>query len=136
VKGRHNPNQVRRVPQLSLGEHNWKPPPKGSLKLNFDGASKGNPGRTSMGGVIRDNQGRIIRFYTGSLGNSTNNVAKFGALETGLEILHREGIENVIVEGDSMLFINTLRKLQNKWEKYRGTGAWHTICRKFRSICR
>ena len=34
-------------------------------------------------------------------------------METGLEILHREGMENVIVEGDSMIIINTVRKLQN-----------------------
>jgi ribonuclease HI len=113
VKGRHNPNQVRRVPQLSLGERNWKPPPEGYLKINFDRELKGNPGRTSMGGVIRDSQERIIQLYTRSLGNSTNNATKFGALETVLEILHREGMENVIVEGDSMLVINTVRKLQN-----------------------
>jgi hypothetical protein len=82
LEGGHNPKQVRWVPQLRLGERNWKPPPEGSLKLNFDGASKGNPGRTGMGGVIRDSQGKIIRLYTGSLGNSTNNAAEFGALET------------------------------------------------------
>jgi ribonuclease HI len=59
--------------------------------MNFDGASKGNPGWTGMGGVIRDSQGKIIWLYTGSLGNSTNNAAEFGALETGLEILHGKG---------------------------------------------
>jgi ribonuclease HI len=113
LKDGHNPFQVRRPAQLQIGERNWKPPPEGSLKLNFDGASKGNPGWTGLGGVIRDSQGNIIRLYTGSLGNSTNNAAEFGALETGLEILRREAITNTIVEGDSMLVINTVRKLQN-----------------------
>jgi ribonuclease HI len=108
-----NPNQFRRSPQLQVGERNWKPPPSGSLKLNFDGAAKGNPGRTGLGGVIRDSKGNIIRLYAGSLGNSTNNAAEFGALETGLEILSREGMTNAIVEGDSALVINTVRKLQN-----------------------
>jgi hypothetical protein len=65
LKGGHKPNQVRQLLQLQIGESNWKPPPKGSLKLNFDGASKGNPGWTSTGGVIKDNQGNIIRLYTG-----------------------------------------------------------------------
>jgi ribonuclease HI len=112
LKG-HNPNQVSRLPQLQVGECNWKPPPEGSLKLNFNGASKGNPGQIGTGGVIRDGQGKIIRLYTGSPGNSTNNAAEFGALETGLQILHREGITNVVVEGDSMLVINTVRKIEN-----------------------
>jgi ribonuclease HI len=81
--------------------------------MNFDGASKGNPGWTRMGGVIRDSKGNIIRLYTGSLGNSTNNVMEFRSLETDLEILNQEGMTNVIVEGDSTLVINTVRRLQN-----------------------
>jgi ribonuclease HI len=81
--------------------------------LNFDGAAKGNPGRTCLGGVIKDSKGNIIRLYARSLGKSTNNATEFGALETGLEILSWEGMTNAIVEGDSMLVINTVRKLQN-----------------------
>jgi ribonuclease HI len=88
-------------------------PTKGSLKINFDGVSKGNPGRIGTGGIISDSQGKIIRLYTGSPGNSTNNAVEFGGLETGLEILHMEGMTNVVVEGDSMLVINIVRKLQN-----------------------
>jgi ribonuclease HI len=113
LKDGHNRSQVRRLPQLPVGERNWKPPPAGSLKLNFDGASKGNPGMTGMGGVIRDSDGNIIWLYAGSLGNSTNNAAEFRALETGLEILSRERMTNTIVEGDSMLVINTVKRLQN-----------------------
>jgi ribonuclease HI len=49
----------------------------------------------------------------GSLGNSTNNTTEFQALEIGLEILIQEGMTKAIVEGDSALVINTVRKLQN-----------------------
>jgi ribonuclease HI len=92
--------------------------------MNFDGTSKGNPGRTGMGGVIRDSKGNIIRLYAGSLGNSTNNTAKFGSLEAGLEILSREGMTNVIVEGDSILVINTVRRLQNGTRMGKFQGHW------------
>jgi hypothetical protein len=37
----------------------WSCPPPGFWKLNFDGASKGNPGPTGFGAVIRDNTGKI-----------------------------------------------------------------------------
>jgi ribonuclease HI len=66
-----------------------------------------------MGGVIRDSKGNIIQLYVGSLGNSTNNIAEFGALETDLKILSPEGMKNIIVEGDSTMVINTVRRLQN-----------------------
>jgi hypothetical protein len=113
LKDRRNPNQVRWPPQLQVGERNWKPPPVGSLKINFDGASKGNPKWTGMGGVIRDSKGNIIWLYVGSLGNSTNNIAEFEALETDLYIISREGMTNFIMEGNSTLVINTIRRLKN-----------------------
>jgi ribonuclease HI len=103
---------VARAPQIQVGVNTWVPPPTGFIKLNFDGASKGNPGLAGAGGVIRDSGGIIIRLYVGSIGNSTNNATEFGALELGLEILRREGMVNVIVEGDSTLVINTTKKLQ------------------------
>jgi len=81
--------------------------------MNFDGASKRNPGRKGMGGLIRDSKGNIIQMYARSVGKSTNNAMEFRALETGLEILSQEGMKNVIVEGDSTLVINTVRRLQN-----------------------
>jgi ribonuclease HI len=103
---------VARDPQIQTGVSTWAPPPTGFLKLNFDGATKGNPGVAGAGGVIRDSGGTIIRLYAGSIGNSTNNAVEFGALELGLEILRREGMTNTIVEGDSTLVINTVKKLQ------------------------
>jgi ribonuclease HI len=81
--------------------------------MNFDGALKGNPGQIGMGGVIRVSKGNIIQLYAGSLGNSTNNTTEFRALEIDLEILIQEGMTNAIVEGDSTLVINTVRRLQN-----------------------
>jgi ribonuclease HI len=74
---------------------------------------KGNPGVAGMGGVIRDSDGNIIKLYVGSMGNSTNNAVKFGALELGLEILMCERMTNTIVEGDSTLVINMEKRLQN-----------------------
>jgi hypothetical protein len=83
-KRRCNNATVGRDPQLQLGDCNWTPPPLGFLKLNFDRVEKGNPGVAGMGGVIRDSDGNVIQLYAGSMGNSTNNTTKFGALELGL----------------------------------------------------
>ena len=66
-----------------------------------------------MGGMIRDSCGNIIWLFTGSMGKSTNNAIEFGALELGLKILSRERMKNTIVEGDSTLVINMVKRLQN-----------------------
>ena len=45
----------------------WSPPPPMVFKLNFDGASRGNPGLMGFGGLCRDSLGRIIFVFWGPL---------------------------------------------------------------------
>eukprot|EP00253_Pinus_taeda_P003415 PITA_03415 len=40
----------------------WSPPPINTYMLNFDGASKGNPGLTGYGGAVRNHQGQVLKF--------------------------------------------------------------------------
>lgn len=42
----------------------WLPPLVGSIKLNFNGCSLGNPGQISIGGVIRDHSSKALRAYS------------------------------------------------------------------------
>jgi ribonuclease HI len=65
-----------------------------------------------MGGVFRDSGDNIIRLYARSMGKSTNNAWKFSVLEIGLEILSCERMKNTIVEGDSTMVINMVKRLQ------------------------
>lgn len=46
----------------------WRPPSMGWVKLNTDGASHGNPGRATAGGVLRDGDGRWIQGFTFNIG--------------------------------------------------------------------
>lgn len=59
----------------------WSPLEQGIIKLNYDGAAKGNPKLAGFGGVFRNAQGRILWIYEGNIGSSTNNVAELHALE-------------------------------------------------------
>ena len=45
-------------------------------KLNFDGASKGNPWNSGFGGIFRDHKGANILTFLGSQGWDTNNYAE------------------------------------------------------------
>ena len=54
----------------------WTVPPPGVFKLNFDGASRGNPGPAGFGGLCRDHEGRIRMVFMGAIGKDTNNLVE------------------------------------------------------------
>jgi len=102
----------------------WKCPPEEGLKLNFDGASRGNPGQAGIGGVIRNQVGEIHHIYCRELGESTNNEMEFAALEQGLRILRNLQTSKVIIEGDSSLVISVAKKIQGGTNQSRTTKHW------------
>lgn len=81
----------------------WRPPPKFAFKLNFDGASKGNPGRSGIGTIIFYHSSKIIKVVGKYIGEGSNNVAEFQALSFGLDLAISLNIKDIVIEGDSML---------------------------------
>lgn len=84
----------------------WVPLGRGKFKVNFDGASFGNPGPTGYGCVMQDSQGLVILVKGGPIGRSDATHADLIGLLEGLIMLREKGIQDCIVEGDS---INVLR---------------------------
>lgn len=85
--------------------------PKGDrhLILHVDGASRGNPGPSGIGIVIKDARGRILKEIAEYIGHFTNNVAEYRALIRALEeakVMHAEEIE---VRSDSDLLVSQLK---------------------------
>lgn len=74
-------------------------------KLYFDGASKGNPGKASLGFVIYDQNDNIIKTYNEYLGIRTNNYAEYMGLLRGLEWAIKNDIRDIKIFGDSQLVI-------------------------------
>eukprot|EP00253_Pinus_taeda_P008598 PITA_08598 len=107
----------------------WIPPPKNTYLLNFDGASKGNPGITGYGGVIRNSQGIPLKIYFGSIGWNTNNAAELEGLLLGLQIAHHQSFMPLIVEGDSQIIINMASKLQQGSAAQKVSRSWRMATR-------
>eukprot|EP00253_Pinus_taeda_P003926 PITA_03926 len=82
-----SPNQFRYP-----GEH--------FIKLNFDGASKGNPGPAGLGGIFRDNKEKTRWVFAEWGGEMTNNEAELWAMHQGLRIAVRNRYMNLEIEGD------------------------------------
>ena len=77
-----------------------------------DGASKNNPGPSSIGAVIKNQQGQTISRISKAIGHSTNNQAEYRAIITALEEAIRLGARQVILNSDSELVV---RHLQGKY---------------------
>jgi ribonuclease HI len=78
--------------------------------MRFDGCSKGNPGRAGCGAVIYNPHMKEIWADNLFLGtNMTNNVAEYSGLIIGLTKASNLMIENLRVEGDSMLIIKQMK---------------------------
>lgn len=75
------------------------------FKLNFDGAVKGNPGSTGVGGVFRNADGDILGFYWGFIGENMNNMAALKAFQVGINMVVTNGWFPVIIEGDSQIIL-------------------------------
>ncbi|KAK0580059.1 hypothetical protein LWI29_035797 [Acer saccharum] len=88
----------------------WTKPPAGWIKLNCDGSCRGNPGNSGGGGVIRDCHGMAIAAFSSFFGNGTNNSAELKAILEGIRLCKRLLHFNVIIESDSRIVVDWLRK--------------------------
>ncbi|CAL1379869.1 unnamed protein product [Linum trigynum] len=71
--------------------------------LEFDGASRGNPGPAGAGAVLRTSDGTLICRLQEGLGTKTNNVAEYRAVLLGLRYALQRGYRNIRLQGDSKL---------------------------------
>lgn len=78
---------------------------------NIDGASKGNPGKSAIGVVITDADGRVITKIRKFIGLATNNQAEYTALITALRAASRLGKTRLRVRTDSLLLANQMNGL-------------------------
>ena len=84
--------------------------PHNEYIMNFDGASKGNPGLSGAGAVIYKN-GNEIWSSCKFVGYKTNNQAEYSALILGLKGALDLGITSLSVLGDSLLVINQVNNI-------------------------
>jgi len=92
--------------------------------LHFDGASKGNPGKSGAGAVLMTEDGRVISRLREGLGIVTNNVAEYRGLILGLKYAIRHGFKRIKVYGDSQLIC------------YQVKGTWQAKKENMMELCK
>jgi ribonuclease HI len=73
-----------------------------------DGASRGNPGPSAIGGVIYDPEGREVYRLGRRLGTATNNEAEYRAAIAALEAALALGARRVDLRMDSELVVHQM----------------------------
>ncbi|XGI83881.1 ribonuclease HI family protein [Halorutilales archaeon Cl-col2-1] len=81
----------------------------GKAVVEFDGASRGNPGPASAAYVIRDSDSGILTENGERIGRATNNEAEYTALLGGLREASERGFDEVEAVGDSQLIVKQVR---------------------------
>ena len=79
------------------------------IEIYIDGASKGNPGPSSIGVVVCQGQ-ETIKNISACIGNATNNMAEYTALIYGLQEGLIQGAESIKINTDSQLLYQQLKK--------------------------
>ena len=70
-----------------------------------DGASRGNPGDSGIGVIVRNENGQVILSLNGYIGISTNNKAEYSALVTLLKKMKDIDCTRLVVHSDSELMV-------------------------------
>ena len=105
----------------------WKPPPTRMFKMNFDGASKGNPGPVGYGGAIRNAKGKPLGVFWGYIGENTNNIVELKGLLAGLTRTRNHGWLPIILEGDSKLILQMVSKIHHGKPAHKVVDNWKMI---------
>lgn len=79
------------------------------LSIYTDGGSRGNPGPSAIGVVVKNDKSEIVFELGKYIGKTTNNVAEYTAIINALEWLAgKDKIEEVKFYSDSQLVVNQL----------------------------
>lgn len=105
---RNLPDPQHRVNRRTEVLVSWKYPPLGWVRLNTDGASKGNPGRAGAGGIIRGHRGELFEVFAVNCGICSCTKAELMCFLRGLCVAWNGGHRQVIVSVDSEVVVNLL----------------------------
>ena len=75
------------------------------VKLNTDGCSRGNPGRSGGGGLFRDYDGRFLLGFSCYFGETTSLHAELKALLFGARLGVSRGLVKLHLESDSLVLV-------------------------------
>ena len=84
-----------------------------TVLAHTDGASRGNPGESGIGILMKDEKGTLLVSLSDYIGLATNNVAEYQALVKCLELAKGIACAKIIIHSDSELMV---KQVQGKYK--------------------
>jgi ribonuclease HI len=107
----------------SVKEILWQPPLFNWVKCNIDGASKGNPGCSSCGGIFRNHAADFMLGFAEPIFFASSYLAELQGALRAIEVAHQMNWRNLWLETDSALVLLAFTNpdfhvswsLRNRW---------------------
>ncbi|XP_019240885.1 PREDICTED: uncharacterized protein LOC109220870 [Nicotiana attenuata] len=99
------------TPTLKHEKVIWEFPQVGWIKVNTDGACRGNPGRSSIGFCLRDEAGELKYAQGKEIREGTNTEAEAAAILEALRMCRAMNFSQVWLQTDSLLLKNIIEGL-------------------------
>ncbi|XP_075111465.1 uncharacterized protein LOC142181808 [Nicotiana tabacum] len=103
------------LPTLKFNKVTYEFPLAGWIKINTDGASRGNLGRSSIGYCIRNDNGDLVYVVGKEMKETTNTQAETRAILEALRYCTIHHTHQIWLETDSMLRKNTI---EGNWKPH------------------
>jgi ribonuclease HI len=116
-----------------LKEVLWQPPLLNWYKCNVDGASQGNPGNASCGGIFRDSAADFVQAFAEPLGTVTSYFAELNGAMRAIEIAFHHGWHNLWLETDSSLVVAAFSN-PNNLVSWRLRSRWTNVLTMLRQM--
>jgi len=78
------------------------------IHIYVDGASRGNPGESGIGIMIKDEDGSVLEEHYEYIGINTNNASEYKALIFALEKVKRLNPSKLKIYSDSKIVVNQI----------------------------
>ncbi|KAL0005544.1 hypothetical protein SO802_013105 [Lithocarpus litseifolius] len=110
----------------------WTPPPASLFKVNVDGAVFSSQGSVGIGVLIRDEEGRVEAALSKKIMAPVGAVeAEAKAFEAGILFAKDIGIQEFILEGDSIIYNALCDTSSPPSAEEPVTIGMHALCRDF-----
>lgn len=80
-----------------------------TINAYIDGASRGNPGESGVGILLKDERGNVLYSVGGYIGRATNNIAEYVALIECLKRAEAFSCSKLLVHSDSELMVRQVQ---------------------------